>query len=106
MFISVCISSPLKIVINTPSVYLTNLNEHDYYHLLFSTLCVNNIKQDIYFLAFYYFIYIRKINLFVTGKSFTLTIMISTSPPQVATYNKAIKVTVDGPREPRSKTSE
>ncbi|XP_049535960.1 protein lozenge [Anopheles darlingi] len=38
------------------------------------------------------------------GKSFTLTITISTSPPQVATYNKAIKVTVDGPREPRSKT--
>ncbi|XP_055546991.1 probable serine/threonine-protein kinase MARK-A isoform X3 [Wyeomyia smithii] len=37
-------------------------------------------------------------------KSFTLTIMVSTSPPQVATYNKAIKVTVDGPREPRSKT--
>lgn len=32
--------------------------------------------------------------------------MVSTSPPQVATYNKAIKVTVDGPREPRSKTSE
>lgn len=25
-------------------------------------------------------------------------------PPQVATYSKAIKVTVDGPREPRSKT--
>ncbi|KAF7280614.1 RUNX family transcription factor Runt related B isoform X2 [Rhynchophorus ferrugineus] len=38
------------------------------------------------------------------GKSFTLTIIVSTSPPQVATYNKAIKVTVDGPREPRSKT--
>ncbi|XP_055639701.1 runt-related transcription factor 2 isoform X2 [Toxorhynchites rutilus septentrionalis] len=38
------------------------------------------------------------------GKSFTLTIMVSTSPPQLATYNKAIKVTVDGPREPRSKT--
>ncbi|XP_031354461.1 runt-related transcription factor 3 isoform X1 [Photinus pyralis] len=38
------------------------------------------------------------------GKSFTLTIMVSTTPPQVATYNKAIKVTVDGPREPRSKT--
>ncbi|XP_015920419.1 runt-related transcription factor 1 [Parasteatoda tepidariorum] len=35
------------------------------------------------------------------GKSFTLTISISTSPPQVVTYNKAIKVTVDGPREPR-----
>lgn len=39
------------------------------------------------------------------GKSFTLTITVSTSPPHVATYNKAIKVTVDGPREPRSKTS-
>ncbi|XP_065155805.1 runt-related transcription factor 1 isoform X2 [Atheta coriaria] len=38
------------------------------------------------------------------GKSFTLTITVSTSPPQIATYNKAIKVTVDGPREPRSKT--
>lgn len=32
------------------------------------------------------------------GKSFTLTITISTSPPQITTYNKAIKVTVDGPR--------
>lgn len=31
--------------------------------------------------------------------------MVSTSPPHVATYSKAIKVTVDGPREPRSKTS-
>jgi len=40
----------------------------------------------------------------VTGKSFTLTITVSCSPPQVTTYNKAIKVTVDGPREPRSKT--
>ncbi|KAI4456490.1 runt related [Holotrichia oblita] len=39
------------------------------------------------------------------GKSFTLTITVSTQPPQVATYNKAIKVTVDGPREPRSKTN-
>ncbi|RWS30039.1 runt-related transcription factor 1-like protein, partial [Leptotrombidium deliense] len=38
------------------------------------------------------------------GKSFTLTIHVSTNPPQVATYCKAIKVTVDGPREPRSKT--
>ncbi|XP_067636857.1 protein lozenge [Eurosta solidaginis] len=39
------------------------------------------------------------------GKSFTLTITVNTSPIQVATYAKAIKVTVDGPREPRSKTS-
>lgn len=35
------------------------------------------------------------------GKSFSLTITVATNPPMVATYNKAIKVTVDGPREPR-----
>lgn len=40
------------------------------------------------------------------GKSFSITIMISSLPFQVATYNKAIKVTVDGPREPRTKSSE
>ncbi|KAK3923188.1 Protein lozenge, partial [Frankliniella fusca] len=40
----------------------------------------------------------------LTGKSFTLTIIVGSVPPQVATYTKAIKVTVDGPREPRSKT--
>lgn len=40
------------------------------------------------------------------GKSFTLTITISCAPfYQMATYNKAIKVTVDGPREPRTKSS-
>ncbi|RWS14965.1 runt-like protein [Dinothrombium tinctorium] len=39
------------------------------------------------------------------GKSFTLTITVSTNPPQVTTYAKAIKVTVDGPREPRSKSN-
>ncbi|KAB0793210.1 hypothetical protein PPYR_12830 [Photinus pyralis] len=39
------------------------------------------------------------------GKSFSLSIMISSSPFQVATYNKAIKVTVDGPREPRTKAN-
>ncbi|XP_031786968.1 runt-related transcription factor 1 [Nasonia vitripennis] len=38
------------------------------------------------------------------GKSFSITITVSTTPPQVATYTRAIKVTVDGPREPRSKT--
>ncbi|XP_054163066.1 runt-related transcription factor 1-like [Oppia nitens] len=37
------------------------------------------------------------------GKSFSLTITLSTNPPQIASYGKAIKVTVDGPREPRSK---
>ncbi|XP_018020562.1 runt-related transcription factor 1 isoform X2 [Hyalella azteca] len=37
------------------------------------------------------------------GKSFLLTISLGTKPPVVAFYNKAIKVTVDGPREPRSK---
>lgn len=39
------------------------------------------------------------------GKSFSLTITISSYPCQIATYTKAIKVTVDGPREPRSKQS-
>lgn len=43
--------------------------------------------------------------LLLSGKSFSLTITVSTNPPQVGTYAKAIKVTVDGPREPRSKTS-
>ena len=37
------------------------------------------------------------------GKTLTLTITLNTDPPQVATYMRAIKVTVDGPREPRSK---
>ncbi|CAG2103854.1 unnamed protein product [Medioppia subpectinata] len=36
------------------------------------------------------------------GKSFSLTITVSTNPPQVGVYGKAIKVTVDGPREPRT----
>ena len=40
-----------------------------------------------------------------TGKSFNLTISISTSPPQVAVYSKCMKVTVDGPRQRLSKTS-
>lgn len=40
------------------------------------------------------------------GKSFSLTITITSAPfYQIATYNKAIKVTVDGPREPRTKSS-
>ncbi|KMQ95969.1 segmentation protein runt [Lasius niger] len=39
------------------------------------------------------------------GKSFSLTIQISSMPHQIATYVKAIKVTVDGPREPRSKST-
>ncbi|KAE8572977.1 segmentation protein Runt [Halyomorpha halys] len=39
------------------------------------------------------------------GKSFSLTIVIGSSPHQMAVYSKAIKVTVDGPREPRSKSS-
>jgi len=38
------------------------------------------------------------------GKSFTITITINAHPSLVATYNKAIKVTVDGPREPRTKS--
>ena len=38
------------------------------------------------------------------GKSFSVSITINTHPVLVATYNKAIKVTVDGPREPRTKS--
>ncbi|XP_039282888.1 segmentation protein Runt-like [Nilaparvata lugens] len=38
-------------------------------------------------------------------KSFSLSIVISSTPFQVASYTKAIKVTVDGPREPRSKSN-
>lgn len=53
------------------------------------------------------FIYTEFSNVFfffcTTGKTFTLTITVRTDPPQVATYCRAIKVTVDGPREPRSK---
>ncbi|CAG5112982.1 Oidioi.mRNA.OKI2018_I69.chr2.g7136.t1.cds [Oikopleura dioica] len=36
------------------------------------------------------------------GKTFNLTLMIATNPPQIAVYHRAIKITVDGPREPRS----
>jgi hypothetical protein len=42
---------------------------------------------------------------YFSGKSFTITIAVYTHPPQIALYQKAIKVTVDGPRDPRSKTS-
>lgn len=40
---------------------------------------------------------------FSLGKMLTVTITILTDPVQYATYSHAIKVTVDGPREPRSK---
>ena len=46
----------------------------------------------------------KKSFLSFSGKSFNLMITINTSPPQVAVYTKCMKVTVDGPREPRSKT--
>uniref|UniRef100_A0A8K9Y3T1 Runt domain-containing protein n=1 Tax=Oncorhynchus mykiss TaxID=8022 RepID=A0A8K9Y3T1_ONCMY len=37
---------------------------------------------------------------FSVGKHFTLTITMFNSSPQVAMYHRAIKVTVDRPREP------
>ena len=37
-----------------------------------------------------------------SGKTFNLTLMIATNPPQIAIYHRSIKITVDGPREPRS----
>ncbi|XP_065212913.1 segmentation protein Runt-like [Planococcus citri] len=39
------------------------------------------------------------------GKTFSLSIIVHSTPLQMGTYSKAIKVTVDGPREPRSKNS-
>lgn len=74
-----------------------------YHYLPFShdnasfLIIIHCVFKQIYFCSFIVF-------KLVSGKSFTLTIMLATSPPQVATYQKAIKVTVDGPREPRSKT--
>lgn len=44
------------------------------------------------------------IHLYFIGKTLSLTITVKTEPLQVATYLRAIKVTVDGPREPRSKS--
>lgn len=44
------------------------------------------------------------IHLCFIGKTFSLTITVKTDPLQVATYCRAIKVTVDGPREPRRKS--
>ncbi|GAU93502.1 hypothetical protein RvY_05433 [Ramazzottius varieornatus] len=38
------------------------------------------------------------------GKKFTLSIIVKSSPPQIGTYPNAIKVTVDGPRDPRTKS--
>lgn len=46
-------------------------------------------------------LHILKFSFLSPGKSFTLTITVFTNPPQVATYQRAIKITVDGPREPR-----
>lgn len=37
----------------------------------------------------------------MAGKSFNLYINVLTTPPQIATLHRAIKVTVDGPRLPR-----
>ncbi len=41
--------------------------------------------------------------LLCAGKMLTVHITVLTEPAQYATYNHAIKVTVDGPREPRRK---
>ena len=49
----------------------------------------------------YIFTFIHSLTLF-SGKTFNLTLMIATNPPQIAIYHRSIKITVDGPREPRS----
>ena len=48
---------------------------------------------------------IRYNNCNILGQSFNLVIVIGSIPALVAIYTKCIKVTVDGPREPRSKNS-
>lgn len=48
-----------------------------------------------------YKIFSKKFFFLISGKSFTLSIVVMTSPPQIATLHKAIKVTVDGQRLPR-----
>lgn len=68
-------------------------------------LCILRLTQLITIIIISSFSFQRFLLLYWVGKSFTLTITVETFPPQVATYAKAIKVTVDGPREPRSKTS-
>jgi len=45
------------------------------------------------------------LKLLIAGKRFNVVITISSNPPQIAVYRNAIKVTADGPREPRLKTS-
>lgn len=54
------------------------------------------------YIEFIFILFFSSVHLYL-GKTFTLTITVKTDPPQVATYCRAIKVTVDGPREPRSK---
>ena len=39
-----------------------------------------------------------------SGKKFTLTIIIETTPPQQCTYRRAVKITVDGPRKKREQS--
>lgn len=73
--------------------------------LLPSMLCTTSHKLVNRVSCFLYTHTPPPLSLYSAGKSFTLTITVSTNPPHIATYNKAIKVTVDGPREPRSKTS-
>lgn len=67
---------------------------------------ISRLSLSFYRRAIILFFPTPQFSFLVSGKSFTLTIMLQTSPPQVATLSKAIKVTVDGPREPRSKTRE
>ncbi|KAA0192767.1 hypothetical protein HAZT_HAZT009066, partial [Hyalella azteca] len=38
------------------------------------------------------------------GKCFSLSLIVNSSPVVMTTLSKAIKITVDGPREPRNKT--
>jgi hypothetical protein len=78
------------------------------YHYLISSVTLSYVTGLImtrYLWGDMHGLLFSKVSVFL-GKSFTLTISVNTSPLQVTSYMKAIKVTVDGPREPRSKTRE
>ena len=68
--------------------------------LLWPSMCT--LAHSIY--AYLQHLFLTYLFLVAIGKTLSMTITVNTDPPQVATYLRAIKVTVDGPREPRSKS--
>jgi hypothetical protein len=62
-----------------------------------------NLEEVRYYFVCYNFIYFSLINKLFLGTRFDVYIKVETSPHNlIITYPSAIKVTVDGPRPPRS----